>query len=170
MKRFALIAAAVVLGCGDSTSPNTSGVTGAGNITLSGAQTGTLTSGNVSAVWSSSTSKGGFALSVAQAGSAPAIAVAITFPGEPHTGHFKNTDVGAATGLSVQLGTASFWVATDANASSPAGSYDLNLTSVSAASTVSTGKTYTVSGTLDAVMPAVAGTSATGTVTMHVTF
>src|SRR3954471_19527520 len=171
MKRLMSLAALALLGCGggDTTAPNEV-VTGKATVTLSGAQTGTFTSGVMAVVWSTTDGRGAFGFSVAQATGTPSIAVALTFAGEPKVGHFKSTDVGAQGGLSVTLGQSNFWVASDANTATPFGSYDLNLTSVSVTSTVSTGKVYKVSGTLDASLPAVAGSGTTGTVTMHATF
>ena len=49
------------------------------------------------------------------------------------------------------------------------GSYSLALSSVSTALTNSGGKTYAVHGTLESIMPALAG-YATGTVTLRATF
>jgi hypothetical protein len=175
MKRLISVAALALLGCGgggDTTEPNDV-VTGKASITLSGAQTGNFTSGVMAVVWSTSDNRGAFGFSVAQTTgttTTPSIAVAMTFTGEPKVGHFKSTDVGAQGGLSVTLGQSNFWVASDANTSTPFGSYDLNLTSVTVTSTVVTGKIYKVTGTLDASLPAVAGSGTTGTVTMHATF
>jgi hypothetical protein len=171
MKRLASFAAVALIACGgtDSTSPITT-LNATATVTLSGAQTGTFTSKNMAAVFGTSDQRGGFSFNVTQAAGTPAIVVAIRFTGEPKVGHFKSTDVGAQAGLSVSPNSPVFWIATDGNVSSPAGSYDLNLTSVATSSTVSTGKTYNVSGTLDAVLPAVAGSGATGTVTLHATF
>jgi hypothetical protein len=172
MKRFALVAAVVLAGCGGSTSPTTNGLTGSASITLSGAQTGSFTANNVVSAWNTASSQGAFGMSVLQAASTstPGIAVAITFPGEPHTGHFLSTGTGAAGAVSVNPSGNIFWAATSSTASGAQGSYDLNLTSVSSAATVNGGKTYTVSGTLDATVTAITGSGATGTVTLHATF
>jgi hypothetical protein len=172
MKRLLLIATMVVVGCGggsDSTAPNDV-VNGKATVTLTGAQTGTFTSNTMAVVWGSADGRGAFGFSVTQATGTPSIGVALTFTGEPKVGHFKSTDVAAQGGLSVTLGQSNFWVASDANTATPFGSYDLNLTSVTVTSTVSTGKVYKVTGTLDASLPAVAGSGTTGTVTMHATF
>ena len=96
--------------------------------------------------------------------------VAITFAGEPKVGHFKNTDAGAQGGASVSLTQTQVWLVNIGGSGSAVGTYDLNLTSVSTNATVSTGKVYNVSGTLDAVLPAVAGSGTTGTVTLHAVF
>jgi hypothetical protein len=169
MKRLALLAAAGLIACGgDATSPITT-LNANATITLTGAQTGSFTATNLAAVYGTTSQRGSFGFST-QASSATAVTVAITFTGEPHTGHFKNTDVGAQAGLNVSPGSPQFWVASDANTATPYGSYDLNLTSVTTTSSVSNGKTYTVAGTLDAILPAVPGSGTTGTVTLHATF
>jgi hypothetical protein len=171
MKRFLVVPVALLIACGGSTATDVnSGVTGAATITLSGAQTGTFSANDVATVWNSAGNQGGFAISTAQSGTTPAITVGISFVGEPHTGHYKNTDAATTGGVSVNPSSLTFWLASNTSGSTPQGSYDLNLTSVSTAGSVSTGKTYTVSGTFDAVLPALAGSNATGTVTMHVTF
>ena len=170
MRCVITVAAALLVGCGTTSTSPTAGTNGAATIALSGAQTGTFTANNVVAAWNSQSTQGAFGMSVLQAGATPAIVVAITFPGEPHTGHFLNTGTGASAGISVNPSGSIFWAATGSAASGAQGSYDLNLTSVSSAVTVSGGKTYTVSGTLDVTMPAVSGSAATGTVTMHATF
>jgi hypothetical protein len=171
MKRFMVVPVALLIACGGSTATDINGgLTGAATITLTGAQTGTFTSNTVAAVWNSGTNEGGFGLSTAASGSTPAITVGISFVGEPKVGHYKSSDASTTGGVTVNPSSLTFWLATNTSGGTPQGTYDLNLTGVSTSGTVSTGKTYTVSGTLDAVMPAVSGSTATGTVTMHVTF
>jgi hypothetical protein len=170
MKRLAFFAALTLIACGGSSTSPTTTLNTTATVTLSGAQTGTFTSNSVGAVFVNSNQLGAITFLVAQAGTAPGITVAITFSGEPKVGHFKNTDVGAQGGAGVTLAQSQIWLANIAGTGSAVGSYDLNLTSVSTNATVSTGKVYNVSGTLDAVLPAVAGSGATGTVTLHAVF
>ncbi|MFN2546111.1 MAG: hypothetical protein ABR567_01630 [Myxococcales bacterium] len=165
---FALTAAALAAcGGGITTTP---GQSSSCSVTLSGAVTGTFNCQYATTAWASSNNLGAFAFSAA---GPPAVTVAIGFTGEPHTGAYKNTDAGAESGITVTNGSgasAQYWVANVGDGSTPAGSYTLNFTSVSNAITVSNGKGYSVEGTLDATLPAVSGTGATGTVTLHATF
>jgi hypothetical protein len=170
MKRLTLIAFALLAACSKSTtSPVNVVLNTNASITLTGAQTATLQSTDMAVVWNSTNNKGAYNLS--QTAVTPGIVVGISWTGEPVVGHFKNTDAGASSAMTVNPnGTLNYWTASVGGTSAAVGTYDLNLTKVSTYTSVSGGKTYNVSGTLDVTMPALAGTGATGTVTMHVVF
>ena len=111
-------------------------------------------------VWSSSTDIFGFAFSLPGSGSSPAIAVAVGFSGEPHTGHYTGADSGVQGGAAATRGSSSWSTA----------SFDLNLTSVTNATAITSGKGYSTDGTFDATLAAAPESGASGTVTMHVVF
>src|SRR5205823_4488768 len=103
-------------------------------------------------VWSSANNQAGFAFSVPQSGSGPDIAVAVGFPGEPHSGTYSNTASGVSGGASVQTGSGSsaqYWFAS----AGTAGTFSLAFTSISNAITGGSGKVYQAEGTLDATLP-----------------
>ena len=172
MKRLHLAAGLLLAACGGTGLTTIAGQSSSCTVTLSGALTGTYDCKPATAAWSSSSSQGGFAFNVSQAGSAPAISLAIGWPGEPKTGTYANTDAGAQGAVSVQIpsgASAGHWVAA-AGSGSAQGSYSLKFTSVSNTLSASNVKAYSTEGTLDATLPAVSGTGATGTITQHATF
>jgi hypothetical protein len=88
----------------------------------------------------------------------------ISFAGTLHTGTYHSTDTGAGGGITYTSGTSS-WLAGPG-----IGTFTLNLTTVTTVSTTGTSTAYAVHGTLDATMPAVAGSTLTGSVTLHASF
>jgi hypothetical protein len=135
------------------------------SVALSGATTGNLTCTQALSVWASSNNTGSVSINIT--GSSPTVTSAISFSGEPHTGTFKNTDANALGAVTV-TGAGGVWVASIGGNNATSGSYTLVLSSVSAATTTSTGKSYTVHGTLDATLPPIVGTGTS--VTFHATF
>jgi hypothetical protein len=157
-KLAALATAATLAGCGGVASQNCT-------VTLTGAQTGTYDCRPSFTAWDSATNLAGFAFDMKQSGTAPHVQVAIRFPNQPHVGDYLNTDAGAQGALSVTAASAS-WAAV----SGGQGSYHLIFTSVAESLSDSTGKVYVGAGTVDATLPAMSGTGATGTVSLHVAF
>jgi hypothetical protein len=168
MRLAALAGLALALsGCGGSTNL-TSGQPC--SITLSGAVTGTFACNAVSGGYQTSNSQGAVAASV---GGATAITIGIAFPGDLHTGTFKDTDAGVQSALSVQTGTGSnnFWAAAAGTGGAKTGSYTLTITDTGLRVPGQGGAAYpAVHGTLTATLPAVAGSGATGTVSLSATF
>jgi hypothetical protein len=140
-------------------------------VTLSGAVTQTLacTTGPAG-VYTTSNSQGAFLFQVAATASTPDVNVAIGFPGDVHTGTFMDTDTGANSGLTVKNQANNTWLAT-VGSGAKQGSYTLLITGTGLSVATSSGKGYSgMGGTLDAVLPFVAGSGATGNVNMHVSY
>src|SRR5207249_3269337 len=118
-----------------------------------------------------STSENRTAVNIQAAGSPTPAQAAISFPGEAHTGTFTQADTGAKAALYAASGT-NFWSAAvgSTTASDNQGSYSMNLTSVSTLASTSSGKAYTVHGTVDGTLLPVSGSGASGNVTFHATF
>lgn len=169
--RTILVSLCLALGaCGGSSA----GVSNNCTATLSGAfaQGGKFTC-TISATWQSSNDQGGINITYGTAGQTdPDINASIGFTGQPQARTYSLTDADAKGGVTVMIPfypnpeTTSYaeWGALNGQ-----GSYSLALSSVSMALTNSSGKTYTVHGTLVSTMPALAG-YASGTVTLHATF
>jgi hypothetical protein len=164
---------ALLMACGgsDNTGPNGSGGTGTGGnnggsnnsasctITLSGAETGSPTCSDLSAVWTSDNNKSSFGF--AGAAGADSLVVAIGFPGEPAVTTY---DENSGAGGYVQLDNGTMlW-------SSPGGSWSLTISSVNTTSSGAGLKGYEVHGALTAtLLPAVTSTTV-GSVTLNATF
>jgi hypothetical protein len=105
------------------------------------------------------------------------VSAAVKSTGTPAARNYANTDANANGACEVMSnggsGTPSVWAAI-AGGSPNQGTYSFNVTNIS--SEVSNpdggpGQVFlTVHGTIDCTMPAVAGSAASGTVTMHATF
>jgi hypothetical protein len=100
----------------------------------------------------------------------PAISASFNFPGAPRTGTLteSNPDAGVTTQITVNSGSAS-WAATESVSDATVGTYTLTVTNATI-TIVGDRDIYAVSGTLDATLPPVAQTSATGDVTLHAGF
>ena len=143
---------------------------GSCSVALSGAQSGTYACTSGLGGYDTTSTRGDVA--VGTAGSNPSSTVLITFQGEPHQGTFRSTDADAQSSLQVVMqGSSSSpqWFA-GAGSGTTTGSYTLSLSSVAFVSQYGTTKAYAVSGTVDATLPAVSGSGATGTVTLHAAF
>ena len=179
MVRGGLVALVVMAfcGCGSKSNPTAPGCGSAADcsITLAGGVTGTVTctsfggsfssAGNIASV---DATVSGTAL-IGGVSQAVTVLIDIGFPGNLHTGIFKNTDASAGGDVILQGpggNSAPTW-----EALAPAtGSYTLNVTCTGNATNNTTGTTYTnVHGTLTATLPAT-GNGATGTVTLTASF
>ncbi|HEY4320172.1 MAG TPA: hypothetical protein VGM77_03250 [Gemmatimonadales bacterium] len=105
-------------------------------------------------------------------GGDPSTLVAISFTGQPSQKTYHETDAGTVAAISVSSGSSAWAMQTadTANGIPATGSFVLTVTSVSTITTASAGNSYQLHGTLTATLPAEAGTSATGTVTLKATF
>jgi hypothetical protein len=158
---FSVIAAA---GCGSNSS------TDPGNpvpcaMTLSGGVTGDFVCHAIG-VWNAGLDRGGIDV-VPDADASASVSGGIGFPGEPHTGTFTEGGTGANSLIELTSGPARWNVSAGSVA---AGSYTLQLTTVSNPAANSQGKSYLVHGVLDATLVPEAGTGAAGNVTLHITF
>lgn len=117
-------------------------------------------------VWNAGLDRGGIDV-VPDADASASVSGGIGFPGEPQNGTFTEGGTGANSLLELTSGPARWNVSAGSTA---AGSYSLQLTTVSNAATNPQGKSYLVHGVLDATLVPVAGTGAAGNVTLHMTF
>lgn len=154
-----LLAAAALAACG-GTSTAAGGDTNACSIALSGAATASITCTNAVAGYSSANGEG--LASLTTSGQNPV--TNISFAGAPHTGIYHSTDTGAGGGITYTSGTSSWLTGPGI------GTFTLNLTTVNIISTSGTSTAYAIHGTLDATMPAVSGSTLTGSVTLHASF
>jgi len=160
-----VLAGGAAVGCSKSPTGN-AGAT-ACSVTLSGSVTGTYDCTPALTVWASAGDTGSFSFQVANSGSQPSVVVSVWWMGQPATGRYTNAG-GSEGAMSVGTSSAQSWYAT-AGTGSTAGTYDLDLTSVTNAVGSSTGESYTSHGSLTASLVALApGT--TGTVTLSATF
>jgi hypothetical protein len=168
-RMMAIVFIAGALASCSSDGTNTSGGTGC-SFTLSGALTGTPACTPLGTFWTSDDNKTAFGFTPNFSGD-PAILVTIATAGQAATGTYHETDVGAVAAISVSSTNGNQWAMQTADGGTPAsGSYTLTFSSVSTVTSDAATKVYQVHGTLTATLPAVAGTSATGTVTLRATF
>jgi len=171
---LAVLVLVVSLACGGTGTNPTN--TGACSITLSGAVTGTFPCASAATGgYDHASNESAVDFTAGSAASAsnttPDITVAIGFSGSMQNGTFTSTGSGAGGGVVVDGNPGSVWAATVASGANPAtGSYTLVVSSNTTLAGNTSGSVYTVHGTLDATLPAVQGSSATGTVTLHATF
>lgn len=166
--------------CGGGGGGGTGGTGGGGGggsggggctITLSGAATGTFNC-TATTVYATQSNLGGPTLTVSAPAPYQMLTVTITRPGEPTSGTWSDADAGSKADLVVESTGVPppTWVATrGASNGMDQGSYTMSIT-VSNPTTVSNGKTYTATGTIDGTLPFVQGTGASGSVTLHATF
>jgi len=164
----------LLLACGsssDTTSPG--GSSGAGcTLTVSGATTGSYGCTSRSASSSDTTGLGYVMMGYGIVGQTiPVIGVSFTFPDVPMPGTFTDADVDAGTTarISVTAGDDA-WAAIDGTPALATGTYTLVLTRATPTKVAAEGVVYAVSGSLDATLPPVPSTAATGNVTLHATF
>jgi hypothetical protein len=101
----------------------------------------------------------------------PVISALFNFPGAPGPGTLTDTspDAGVSTRISVVSGSAS-WATVESASAPTTGTYTLTVTGAALTNSLDTRDAYTITGSLDATLPPVAQTSATGNVTLHATF
>lgn len=103
----------------------------------------------VTAIFSSQTNRGSVGIHPSTVNGLLTVNLNVTWIGEPapRAYHSSDADVTGGAKLMINSGASGMTWST-----SPAGSYDLTLTSVMTASTSSTGKTYAVHGNFDATL------------------
>jgi hypothetical protein len=166
-----IVAVFVVSACGSSAGGSGgAGGTGGGpcTITISGATQATLTC-QASSLFDGSHNRGSVTLSVPNAAPLSSVVIDLARPGEVMTGMWANTDSGAMGGIDVIASNSQAWSASQASPNSQ-GSYTMDLTAANVIGQTTSAKTYLVHGTIDATLPPIAGTGATGNVTFHASF
>ncbi|MFL5311529.1 MAG: hypothetical protein ACJ79H_13845 [Myxococcales bacterium] len=100
------------------------------------------------------------------------VSVAVGFRGEPRIATYRNTDRGAKSMMYAYSSTyLEEWSETAAGPGAPQGKHSLTITSVGTPFCLSSSKTYPrMQGTLDATLPASAGSAGVGTVSLRATF
>jgi hypothetical protein len=163
-----LAVAFAMAGCG---SDSTDGGNNGGGITSCKA---TVTGGTGVAGTYNCTAVGGFAtganlssISISTAG-APNLAIAINITGQLTTGSHNAATSGTAGSAVISSGALS-WINSNAGGSAT-GTFSSSLTSATTIATTANGSVYTVHGTYDGTFAASPGTTATGTVQVHVAF
>ena len=173
--RAMAIVSLVVVGCGSSNNPGGSGgaggAGGAGgsgcSITLSGAASATLAC-TATGAYATNDNTSAVSLTTSQTNG---LTAAVGWTGQFTAGTYKESDSNAMTGISYSNASHQIWLVSAGGSGPPQGSYTLNLADTGSPVTGQNGTGYTgIHGTLDATLPAVAGSGSTGTVTLHATF
>jgi hypothetical protein len=165
------VAVLAAVNCDKSATPLHPGVSSFCTVALSGAVTGTYDCQAASVTWSSADSLGTFSFSVAGSGTTPGIGVTIAWPNEPIVGRtYANSDSAAQAVLAVTTSGGQTWKATVGGSTAAAGSYALAFTSVVINLREPNGNLYAAEGTLNASLPAVSTTGATGVVLLSAAF
>ena len=170
-KIFWASALAALLGCGSSDGSNGTGdgsISGC-SLTVSGGMSGTYPCTLRAAVWSSLNDVGQVLVGRTATADAPAISATVSFPGEPIAGTYADDNTDVTARMTVTSGTAS-WTMNVGGSTPNSGAYTMVLTRVAATKASGDNQIYAVSGTLDATLPPVAGTSASGDVTLQARF
>ena len=159
--------AAMALSCGPSA--REPGDLQVCNLTLGGAVSSAQQCRSVVASWAQVSNQ--TAVLLTNVGSPiPLVTLTIGFSGPMRAGTFTHADAGASGFIIVQSGT-SQWAALPASASTPQGTYTMSVSDPGISTPSGNGTVWPAPvGTVDATMPALTGTSATGTVTLHLTF
>jgi len=155
---------------GSSSSVDAPGSGGPCSVTLTGAATGSYPCVVPRTTWVMSSNQGGFGFNITT--SSPAVQVAIGFTGEPATDrHYKSSDADVTGGITVTSDSNMVWAAASmAGSDAATGTFDLSLTDATVTITSATGKSYTTMGALSATLAPMAGTGATGMVTLTAAF
>ena len=154
---------AVLVGCGgsDGSGLPADGPIGGCSLTLSGGTSGTYPCTLRAAVWSSLNDVGQILVGRTASAEAPAISATLSFVGEPLAGTYADDDPDLTMRMTVVSGDAS-WTANAGGQAPKRGSFTMVVTSATATKASGDNQVYAVSGTLEATLSPVAGTSATG--------
>jgi len=144
------------------------------SITLSGALTGTFDClAQPTGGYDATKNETAITVAAGNAGQAtnasPNVDIGLGYAGTLHTGVFHQSDSGAKGGVAVTGTANASWLAAQDNGT-PMGTWTLNLTGATTIAGNSTGAADYVHGTVDATLPAVANSGASGTVTLHASF
>jgi len=162
-----------LLACASADGSNPGGSSGPPcTFTLSGGTAGSYGCTIRYAIWSDTDDTGTVMFGYGYTGqTTPVITASFNFPGAPATGTLTETspDAGVTTRINVTSGSAA-WAATEAASAPTTGTYTLTVTNTVLVNSLSDRDIYGITGTLDAMLPPVAQTSATGDVTLHLGF
>ena len=170
MRIFAL--AVLAAACGGSS--NTVGSQGNCTASLSGAVTASgVTCTAVAGTDTNGSGTGAIGITFVSTGG-PSATVAVKTTGTPTTKTYANTDSDANGACQVTQSNNQFWVAAAGTPTSNQGTYSVSITGLGNEVTNPDGGPgnvfLSVHGTANCTMPAIAGTGATGTVTLTATF
>ena len=140
-------------------------------ITVSGAFTGTRSVTSVTTNWSSTNDTSQVSES-AQSGTPFQVLLNITFPGMPSAGTYTQATSGLTCLITVtdSADATRAWLASTGAGGPDIGACSLTLTSVTPTATSATQMQYCVHGSITAMLPAISGGAATGTVTLATSF
>ena len=176
MRKVVLVSTLIVLlACGSSADVLSPGGGSSGppcTLTVSGATAGSYACTTRSASSSDTTGLGYLMMGYGTAGqTVPVIGVTFTFADLPQEGTFTDADAdGGTTARITVTAVADAWEANAGTSAPETGTYTLVLTRVTSVKVLAEGEIYAVNGTLDATLPPVPRTSATGNVTLHAAF
>jgi hypothetical protein len=159
---------AALVGCGtsDASDPPADGPIGGCSLRLSGGTSGTYPCTLRAAVWSSLNDVGQILVGRSASAEAPAITAALSFLGEPLAGTYADDDPDLTIRMTVTAADAS-WTANAGGSAPKRGSFTMVVTSATATKATGDNQIYAVSGTLEATLSPVAGTSASGDVAVE---
>lgn len=159
---------AALVGCGssDGSNPPLDGPIGGCSLTLSGGTSGTYPCTLRAAVWSSLNDVGQILVGRTASADGPAISATLSFMGEPIAGTYADDNADLTMRMTVAAGDAS-WTGSAGGSVPKRGSFTMVVTSVTATRASGDNQIYAVSGTLEATLSAVAGTSASGDVALE---
>ena len=152
--------------CSSSTDDDGGNTNGKCSVTLSGAETASLSCSAATAAWDATDNL--TALGILPTGS-PLVIVSFGLAGQPATKTYQDTEPGAVVAIAISDGTKG-WVASVGGGEPTVGSVSLTITSLSTTVSTADGKVYAAHGTLTATLQPDSTTSATGTVTLRATF
>jgi hypothetical protein len=161
MKRVAMMAMAVLLGCGGSPAQTRSC-----KLTLSGAINGSYDCRPASTVWAPAIGATVFSFDLPQTASSPAITVRIGWSGVPEVKHYRSSDADANSWVSVSEASDRTWSLRAGSSAVRGGSYDLEVAGILGRGEIYNGEGFSLTGTLDATLSAFA----LNDLILHVTF
>ncbi len=171
MRVRAIVVLAVVgaLGC-NKTETAPSGISSSCSVTLSGAVSGTYNCQPATTLWSSSDNRGGFSFGVTASGTRPLISATVLWLNQPTVTSYTNADSAAEAQITVTTSANQTWQAAVGQGAAATGSYTLTFTSVVQNGANAGGMAYSADGTLNATLPAVTASGASGVVIITATF
>lgn len=164
--RASVLAALIGCGSSDGSNPPADGPIGGCSLTLSGGTSGIYPCTLRAAVWSSLNDVGQIIVGRSASADAPAVSAALSFVGEPMAGTYADDNPDVTMRMTVVAGDAS-WTANAGGSVPKRGSFTMVVTNVTATKASGDNQIYAVSGTLEATLSPVAGTSASGDVALE---
>jgi hypothetical protein len=170
MKRISIAALFAVAGCGGSTTSLTTDPSANCSIALSGAVTATLSCTAHSAAYNSANNTGGFVLSAAATAAVQSFSAAVGTTGQPTTGTFTQSS-GSLNGSGVVVRGTGNQIWSSTVGSGTQGTFSLVVRDLGSSVSANGGTAWPlIHGTLNATLPGVPGSGATGSVTVVASF